>query len=69
MAASSEANDYVHLLTTDITAMAGAKPQTMVQNIAAFERAYETYDIAAQLKPELEFNADIVVVAIGEGGP
>ncbi|MBC8356359.1 MAG: PD40 domain-containing protein [Planctomycetes bacterium] len=66
MAASSREKDYVHLLSADIATAAGAPPKTMVKNIADFERGYETFDIATKLKPELEFKADIVVVAIGE---
>lgn len=66
MAASSQQKDYVHLLTADISRLSGTAPQTMVKNIAAFERGYETYDIAKELKPELDFEADIVIVAIGE---
>ena len=38
----------------------------MVKNIADFERGYTTFDIAAELRPELEFNANIVILAIGE---
>ena len=66
MAASTEEKDYVHLLTADIAKAAGAQPRTMVKNIADFERGYEAFDVAAGLKAELEFGADIVVVAIGE---
>jgi hypothetical protein len=65
MAASKQDKDYVHLLTTDITKAVGAQPKTMVKNIAKFEREYTTFDLAKELKPELDFNADIVVVAIG----
>ena len=66
MAASAEEKDFVHLLTADIAKAAGVQPRTMVKNIAEFERGYETFDVAAGLKAELEFGADIVVVAIGE---
>ena len=69
MAATAEAKDFVHLLTVDIAKAAGASPRTMVKNIAEFERGYEGFDLAAGLKPELEFNADIVIVAIGENVP
>ena len=69
MAASAQEMDYVHLLTAAIAKASSAPPRTMVRNIAAFEREYGTFDIAKELKPELEFNADIVVVAIGENVP
>lgn len=66
MAASTRQNDYVHLLTAKLARLAGSQPQIMVKNIAAFEREYNNFDIAMQLIPEFEFNADIVIVAIGE---
>jgi len=66
MAASAREKDYVHLLTAEIAAASGAEPTIMVKNIADFERGFETYDLATGLKSELEFQADIVIVAIGE---
>ena len=69
MAASAEELDYVHLLTAQIAKAAAAPPRTMVRNIAEFEREYESFDLAAELRSELAFNADIVVVAIGENVP
>lgn len=66
MAASAEAKDYVHLLTAEITKTTGAPPRTMVRNIADFERGYPAFDAAVGLKAELEFEAQIVIVAIGE---
>jgi lysophospholipase L1-like esterase len=69
MAASAEAKDYVHLVTAEIAKAARANPQTRVRNIADFERQHDTYEISARLKTDLEFNADIVIVAIGENVP
>lgn len=69
MAASTEAKDYVHLLTADLAKAAGTPPRTMVRNIADFERRHDTFDLATGLQTELEFSADIVVVAIGENVP
>ncbi len=66
MAASVEEKDFVHLLTADIGKAAGVMPKTMVRNIAGFERGVESFDAAKSLKEELEFDADIVVLAIGE---
>lgn len=66
MAASSEENDYVHLLLDQITQAAGGKPQVMIKNIATFERSLTDYDIKEELKQELAFNPDLIVVAIGE---
>lgn len=66
MAASSQATDYVHLLTAKIAAAAGGEPQVRVKNIAAFERTLDQYDIATELKEELAFRPELVIVAIGE---
>ena len=66
MAASAAEKDYVHLLTARLAESAGDAPRVMAKNIADFERQYDTYDIGAGLKPELEFSADLVVLAIGE---
>lgn len=69
MAASEEAKDYVHLLAARIGQASGTAPQTMVRNIADFERGYATFDITAGLKDALGFHADIVIVALGENVP
>lgn len=69
MAASAKELDYVHLLTAQITKAAGAKPQTMVRNIADFERQHLGFNIAKEFKAELEFQPDLVIVAIGENVP
>jgi len=66
MAASAKEKDYVHLLTADIAKTAKTQPETMVRNIADFERGHAMYDIAEQLKPELDFHADLIILAIGE---
>jgi TolB protein len=66
MAASGEDKDYVHLVTDSVAAASGSKPLIMVKNIADFERGYTTYDPATGLKEELDFHANIVIVAIGE---
>ncbi len=66
MAASSEDKDYVHLVTRGLTQKGGPDPETLVKNIAAFEREYTTYDAAAQLEDAAAFNADLIILAIGE---
>ena len=65
MAASAPEKDYVHIVTRAIGTTTGTAPITMVQNISDFEKRYETYDLA-QLKKALDFNADTIIVAIGE---
>lgn len=66
MAASAEDKDYVHLVTKALSSDRGAAPAIMVKNIADFERGYATYDIEKNLKEELAFEADLIVLAIGE---
>jgi alpha-galactosidase len=69
MAATAEANDYVHLVTKALTEKAGAAPEVMVKNIADFERAYAGYDITTKLKDAIEFKAELIILAIGENVP
>lgn len=69
MAASAEAKDYVHLVTAGLKAKTGATPEVMVKNIADFERAHVGYDISAKLKEVIDFQADLIIVAIGENVP
>jgi len=69
MAATVEANDYVHLVTKALTEKADAAPEVMVKNIADFERAYAGYDVAAKMRDAIEFKADLIILAIGENVP
>jgi len=69
MAASAEAKDYVHLVTKALAEKSGAAPEVMAKNIADFERAYASYDVAAKLKDAIDFGADLIIVAIGENVP
>jgi len=69
MAASSAEKDYVHLLLQLLSEAAGRKPEAMIRNIADFERGYRTYDPGSALKKELDFGADLAIVAIGENVP
>ena len=66
MAASEESKDYVHLLTKQIAEAAKGSPETMVRNIADFERHYAAFDIPAKLQEAIDFNADLIIIAIGE---
>ena len=66
MAASAPEKDYVHLLTERIAKAAGGRPRIKVRNIADFERTLSEYPIAKNLKEELEFQPDLVILAIGE---
>lgn len=70
MAASAQDKDYAHLLLQRITdADRGKAPEVIIENIAAFEKEYATYDIGAALKPYAGFNPEIVILAIGENIP
>lgn len=69
MAASAEEKDYVHLVVEAVTRKRGTKPDFLVSNVADYERNYETFDAVTKLKPQADFAADIVVLAIGENVP
>lgn len=66
MAASSQEKDYVHLIVQDFVKATGKMPEIRIRNIAEFERGLSTYVISEKLKDELQFQPDIVIVAIGE---
>lgn len=61
--------DYVHLLMDQISKAAGKRPKFMVRNIADFERRLTDYKIDDALKMELAFEADLIILAIGENTP
>jgi hypothetical protein len=69
MAASAAEKDYVHLVVEAVAKRRGGQPEFRVANVAEFERDFEHYDIAAKLKDVLAFEADTVIVAIGENVP
>jgi len=69
MAASALDKDYVHLVTKGLAKKDGAAPATLVKNIATFERQYATNDALAQLTDAVAFNADLIVLCIGENVP
>ena len=66
MAASAQEKDYVHLLLTRIAKSAGGKPVVMARNIADFERGFADFKVQEGLKEALAFEADLIIVAIGE---
>lgn len=66
MAASAQDKDFAHLLLKQIAKVAGGMPQAKIKNIAELERQLDAFKIREGLKDELEFHADLVVVAIGE---
>jgi len=66
MAASARDRDYVHQLLDRISKSAGGTPEVMIRNIADFERQLIDFDLAEALNQELAFEADVVILAIGE---
>ncbi len=69
MAASSADKDYVHEVTAALAKKDGSAPETMVRNVATFERQYGTFDTAVLVKEAAAFAPDLIVVAIGENVP
>jgi lysophospholipase L1-like esterase len=67
MAASAPEKDYVHQLLQHLTSYnEGIAPESMVENIAEFERHHEGANVLQIFKKEIDFSADIVIIAIGE---
>ena len=69
MAASAAEKDYVHLLIAQVKDAAQGEPQVMVSNVADFERQYATFDVSAGLRNAIDFQADVIIIAIGENVP
>ena len=69
MAASEEGKDYVHLVVAALAKSSGNTPEVLVKNIADFERAYAGYDFATKQKEAIDFQADLIILAIGENVP
>ena len=69
MAASAREKDYVHQLLDRIAKEAGGVPKSMIRNIADLERKQTDFNVAEALKDELAFEADVVILAIGENAP
>jgi hypothetical protein len=66
MAASARDKDYVHQLLDRISKATGGTPKVMIRNIADFERKLIDFNIREALKEELAFEAEVVILAIGE---
>lgn len=69
MAATAPEKDYVHLVAAAVAKRSGGEPEILVRNIADFERGYADYDVAEKMKDLFAFDADLVVLAIGENTP
>jgi alpha-galactosidase len=69
MAASAAEKDYVHLVVDAVAKRRGGQPEFRVVNVVEFERDFEHYDAATKLKDLIDFQADTVIVAIGENVP
>jgi hypothetical protein len=66
MAASAPERDYVHRLLDRISKASGGVSKVMIRNIADFERKLADFNIREALKEELAFEAEVVILAIGE---
>ena len=66
MAASSREKDYVHLLVQRISSFTGKAPAVLIKNIGEFERKLGEYGIEDELADVARFEADLVILAIGE---
>ncbi|MBB5038921.1 SGNH/GDSL hydrolase family protein [Prosthecobacter dejongeii] len=69
MAATSEANDYVHQVIVGLRQRQGSAPEMLVKNIADFERSHVGYDLDGKLAEAFAFKADLIILAIGENVP
>jgi hypothetical protein len=67
MAASAQEKDFVHLLLQRLAALAGGTtPEARIANIADFERGFASYDGGEWFEALANFQADMLVLAIGE---
>jgi len=66
MAASALDKDYAHLLVASLADANGKKPEALIGSLVEFERQYTNFDATAKLKRYIDFNAGLVIVAIGE---
>lgn len=69
MAASALEKDYVHVLASAMARRAGLAPETLVENIADFERKPEAFDYPVRLAKARAFRPDIIILAIAENVP
>lgn len=69
MAATAPEKDYVHLVTAAVAKRTGKPSAILARNIADFERGYADFDVADKMKDLFAFDADLVVLAIGENTP
>lgn len=69
MAASAENKDYVHIVTEGLRQRQSSPPNVLVQNIADFERAHAKYDVEAKFADASAFQANLIILAIGENVP
>jgi lysophospholipase L1-like esterase len=49
--------------------VAGAAPQIRVGTLVELERRFDRYDVADGLRDHVAFNADVVIIALGENVP
>ena len=66
MAATAKNKDFVHRVADALSKEAGKPCETMINNIAGFERDYANYNLKPMLEEALKFDADLIILAIGE---
>lgn len=69
MAATAEDKDYVHLVTQGLTKKQGIEPAILIKNISDFERGYVGYSLEEKMADVFSFQADLIIIAIGENVP
>ncbi len=68
MAASAEEKDYVHCLNRMVAEKTGVPVESMVRNIADFERAPDTFDFA-YFDELRDWKPDVLILRITENTP
>lgn len=69
MAATAKEKDYVHLVAKGIEEWNAEAPDILVKNIASFERNLATYELETNLQEAKKFEANLIILAIGENIP
>lgn len=65
MAATRADKDYVHLFIAELKKI-NSNNDVRIRNITQFEVEFDTYNVAENLKDELAYNPDLLILRIGE---
>ena len=69
MCASWPQKDFVHLVVKGLEHRLARRVSWRRRNLATWERNLAAYDVEKQLKKELSFKPDVVIIALGENVP